>query len=191
MCPMAAGCAATLSDCVSVDVGVGVCICCGCRCVWVCLCVSAFDWVSACLRVYVSAFRAGVGRYVGASVHAFVEACMSAYKCSLRAIAYPPLASQGRALLISLRVPPPVFVMPQFTKAVELKQVAEQEAERAKFVVLKAEQVGCASKALIYTPWLWVTLSRKGNAVQDVSYQIVTSASSATASSTSSSVLSD
>jgi prohibitin 1 len=29
----------------------------------------------------------------------------------------------------------------QFTKAVEMKQVAEQDAERAKFVVLKAEQV--------------------------------------------------
>lgn len=33
---------------------------------------------------------------------------------------------------------------PQFTKAVEMKQVAEQEAERAKFVVMKAEQVGCS-----------------------------------------------
>lgn len=30
----------------------------------------------------------------------------------------------------------------EFTKAVEMKQVAEQEAERARFVVLKAEQVG-------------------------------------------------
>ncbi len=29
----------------------------------------------------------------------------------------------------------------QFTRAVEMKQVAEQEAERAKFVVQKAEQV--------------------------------------------------
>lgn len=29
----------------------------------------------------------------------------------------------------------------EFTKAVEMKQVAEQEAERARFVVLKAEQV--------------------------------------------------
>lgn len=28
----------------------------------------------------------------------------------------------------------------QFTKAVEMKQVAEQDAERAKFVVMKAEQ---------------------------------------------------
>ena len=30
----------------------------------------------------------------------------------------------------------------QFTKAVEQKQVAEQDAERAKFVVMLAEQVG-------------------------------------------------
>jgi hypothetical protein len=30
----------------------------------------------------------------------------------------------------------------EFTKAVEMKQVAEQDAERARFVVLKAEQVG-------------------------------------------------
>lgn len=29
----------------------------------------------------------------------------------------------------------------EFTRAVEAKQVAEQEAERAKFVVMKAEQV--------------------------------------------------
>lgn len=29
----------------------------------------------------------------------------------------------------------------QFTKAVEAKQVAQQEAERARFVVMKAEQV--------------------------------------------------
>ena len=29
----------------------------------------------------------------------------------------------------------------QFTKAVEAKQVAEQEAERMKFVVLRADQV--------------------------------------------------
>lgn len=29
----------------------------------------------------------------------------------------------------------------EFTKAVEAKQVAEQDAERARFVVLKAEQV--------------------------------------------------
>ena len=29
----------------------------------------------------------------------------------------------------------------EFTKAVEMKQVAEQDAERARFVVLKAEQV--------------------------------------------------
>ena len=28
-------------------------------------------------------------------------------------------------------------------KAVEMKQVAEQDAERAKFVVMKAEQVSC------------------------------------------------
>lgn len=31
--------------------------------------------------------------------------------------------------------------MPQFTKAVESKQVAQQEAERARFVVEKAKQV--------------------------------------------------
>ena len=31
----------------------------------------------------------------------------------------------------------------EFTRAVEMKQVAAQDAERAKFVVLKAEQVGC------------------------------------------------
>lgn len=31
--------------------------------------------------------------------------------------------------------------MLQFTKAVEAKQVAQQDAERARFVVLKAEQV--------------------------------------------------
>lgn len=30
----------------------------------------------------------------------------------------------------------------QFTKAVESKQVAQQEAERARFVVMKADQVG-------------------------------------------------
>jgi prohibitin 1 len=29
----------------------------------------------------------------------------------------------------------------QFTKAVEAKQVAQQDAERARFVVLKADQV--------------------------------------------------
>ncbi len=34
---------------------------------------------------------------------------------------------------------PPCFVL-QFTRAVEMKQVAEQDAERAKFVVMKAEQ---------------------------------------------------
>lgn len=37
-------------------------------------------------------------------------------------------------------VPARLFV-PQFTKAVESKQVAEQDAERAKFVVMLAEQV--------------------------------------------------
>ena len=37
---------------------------------------------------------------------------------------------------------PPARLCPQFTKAVEMKQVAEQDAERAKFVVMKAEQVG-------------------------------------------------
>lgn len=31
----------------------------------------------------------------------------------------------------------------EFTRAVEAKQVAEQDAERARFVVLKAEQVRC------------------------------------------------
>lgn len=31
--------------------------------------------------------------------------------------------------------------MPQFTKAVESKQVAQQDAERARFVVMKADQV--------------------------------------------------
>lgn len=35
---------------------------------------------------------------------------------------------------------PPLF-LPQFTKAVEAKQVAQQEAERARFVVMKADQV--------------------------------------------------
>lgn len=30
----------------------------------------------------------------------------------------------------------------QFTKAVEAKQVAQQDAERARFVVMKADQVG-------------------------------------------------
>jgi prohibitin 1 len=30
----------------------------------------------------------------------------------------------------------------EFTRAVEMKQVAEQDAERARFVVMKAEQVG-------------------------------------------------
>lgn len=38
----------------------------------------------------------------------------------------------------------PKFVVPvslQFTKAVESKQVAQQDAERARFVVLKADQV--------------------------------------------------
>jgi prohibitin 1 len=33
------------------------------------------------------------------------------------------------------------FSPPQFTKAVEAKQVAQQDAERAKFVVMKADQV--------------------------------------------------
>jgi hypothetical protein len=33
------------------------------------------------------------------------------------------------------------FVSLQFTKAVESKQVAQQDAERARFVVLKADQV--------------------------------------------------
>lgn len=39
---------------------------------------------------------------------------------------------------------PRSFVCLQFMKAVEMKQVAEQDAERAKFVVMKAEQVGGA-----------------------------------------------
>lgn len=34
----------------------------------------------------------------------------------------------------------------QFTRAVEMKQVAEQDAERAKFVVMKAEQVCTTSR---------------------------------------------
>lgn len=34
-----------------------------------------------------------------------------------------------------------VLVSVQFTKAVEAKQVAQQDAERARFVVLKADQV--------------------------------------------------
>ena len=33
------------------------------------------------------------------------------------------------------------FIGLQFTKAVEAKQVAQQEAERARFVVMKADQV--------------------------------------------------
>ena len=36
----------------------------------------------------------------------------------------------------------PVLIHAQFTKAVESKQVAQQEAERARFVVMKADQVG-------------------------------------------------
>lgn len=35
----------------------------------------------------------------------------------------------------------------EFTKAVEAKQVAEQDAERARFVVLKAEQVWLTCEA--------------------------------------------
>ncbi len=35
----------------------------------------------------------------------------------------------------------------QFTKAVEAKQVAQQDAERARFVVMKADQVGPAVKS--------------------------------------------
>ena len=35
-----------------------------------------------------------------------------------------------------------VILALQFMRAVEMKQVAEQDAERAKFVVMKAEQVG-------------------------------------------------
>ena len=38
---------------------------------------------------------------------------------------------------------------PQFTKAVEQKQVAEQDAERAKFVVMLAEQVGTRRALLL------------------------------------------
>lgn len=37
----------------------------------------------------------------------------------------------------------------QFTKAVEQKQVAEQDAERSKFVVLKAEQVRTCEAACV------------------------------------------
>ena len=35
----------------------------------------------------------------------------------------------------------PLLWLLQFTKAVEAKQVAQQEAERARFVVMKADQV--------------------------------------------------
>ena len=35
------------------------------------------------------------------------------------------------------------YLLLQFTKAVEAKQVAQQEAERARFVVMKADQVRC------------------------------------------------
>ena len=47
------------------------------------------------------------------------------------------------------------WVMPlalQFMKAVEMKQVAEQDAERAKFVVMKAEQV----RWLVVLQHMWV-----------------------------------
>lgn len=40
----------------------------------------------------------------------------------------------------------------QFTRAVEMKQVAEQDAERAKFVVMKAEQVGRERFCLLLPP---------------------------------------
>ena len=40
------------------------------------------------------------------------------------------------------------FYHMQFTKAVEAKQVAQQEAERARFVVMKADQVSRADLAL-------------------------------------------
>ena len=36
----------------------------------------------------------------------------------------------------------------EFTKAVESKQVAQQEAERARFVVMKADQVGAGCRVL-------------------------------------------
>jgi prohibitin 1 len=37
----------------------------------------------------------------------------------------------------------------QFTKAVESKQVAQQDAERARFVVMKADQVR-AQRSVLY-----------------------------------------
>lgn len=45
----------------------------------------------------------------------------------------------------------------EFTKAVEMKQVAAQDAERAKFVVLKAEQVGAAGGGCCSMVW-WCVL---------------------------------
>ena len=52
-----------------------------------------------------------------------------------------------------------LVVLPlQFTKAVEAKQVAQQDAERARFVVLKADQVRfsacCSSELSITCPGL-------------------------------------
>jgi regulator of protease activity HflC (stomatin/prohibitin superfamily) len=41
----------------------------------------------------------------------------------------------------------------EFTKAVEMKQVAAQDAERAKFVVLKAEQVRRLAVQLAHCCW--------------------------------------
>jgi prohibitin 1 len=42
----------------------------------------------------------------------------------------------------------------EFTKAVEMKQVAEQDAERARFVVLKAEQVRGAPPFCFVLDWV-------------------------------------
>lgn len=39
----------------------------------------------------------------------------------------------------------------QFTKAVESKQVAQQDAERARFVVLKADQVDLSKRVRLET----------------------------------------
>jgi hypothetical protein len=45
----------------------------------------------------------------------------------------------------------------EFTKAVEAKQVAEQDAERARFVVLKAEQVWLTCEAA-GCQWCWLPM---------------------------------
>jgi hypothetical protein len=68
----------------------------------------------------------------------------------------PPLTSQVRANLFTRAKDFGIVLddiaithlsfSTEFTKAVEMKQVAAQDAERAKFVVLKAEQVGAAGR---------------------------------------------